>query len=106
MAARLETLEKELIGQVAYDLSNPTIKRSACVKLVAHLVNLEQPQLASQNFLAARHGLLQQRSRMISYLGDVPAYISELGVVVFTILKHTADWYLTAFHENRMISGE
>jgi len=105
-ASRLDALEKELIAQVAHDLSNPDIKRSSCVRLVAYLVDLDHAQLASQKFLAARHELLQQRSRMISYLGDVPAYISELGVVMFTILKHTADWYLTAFRENRMISGE
>lgn len=106
MTSRLNKLEKELVDQVAYDLSYPDIKRSSCVTCVGHLVDLGQAQLASQKFLAARHELLQQRSRMISYLGDVPAYISELGVVMFTILKHTADWYLTAFRENRMISSQ
>ena len=105
LTSRLSKVEKELVDQVAYDLSYPDIKRSSCVTCVAHLVDLGQAQLASQKFLAARRELLQQRSRMISYLGDVPAYISELGVVMFTILKHTADWYLTAFRENRMISS-
>lgn len=106
LTSRLSKMEKELIDQVAYDVSYPDIKRSTCVTCVGHLVELGHAQLASQRFLTARHDLLQQRSRMISYLGDVPAYISELGVVMFTILKHTADWYLTAFKENRMISSQ
>lgn len=43
---------------------------------------------------------------MIGYHGDVPAYISELAIVTFTILRHTSDWYLAAFPDNSLVSGK
>lgn len=74
-------------------------------KLAAFLIRLEESTLARNTFLTARKTLLQQRIRMITYQGDIPLYVNELGLVTFTIIKHTAEWYLLAFKENGMASG-
>ena len=42
---------------------------------------------------------------MIRFEGAVEQYINDLAVVVFTGIKHTADWFLASFKENDMASG-
>lgn len=76
------------------------------IALSAHLARLQESQVASTAFLRARKELLGKRTRMIGYHGDVPAYISELAIVTFTILRHTSDWYLAAFPDNSLVSGK
>lgn len=105
IAARLAALTRELVDQIAYDLSDPDIRRSEVVNLSAHLARLGESQAASNAFLRARKELLGKRTRMIGYHGDIPAYISELAIVTFTILRHTSDWYLAAFPANALVSG-
>lgn len=46
-----------------------------------------------------------KRVRSIKCDGDVSIYINELAVVIFTIIRHTSDWYMNAFKENKMASG-
>ncbi len=103
--ARLSKLIKHLVSEIVYDLSDPNIKRSQVVRLVALLNALEEGELGRDTFLAARKALLQKRIRMIGFDGDIYLYINELGLVTFTILKHTSEWFLAAFKENRMASG-
>ncbi|KAI5450924.1 exocyst complex component exo84 [Naganishia albida] len=104
IAARLAALARELVDQIALDLSDPDIRRSDVITLSAHLARLQESQAASNAFLRARKELLGKRTRMIGYHGDVPAYISELAIVTFTILRHTSDWYLAAFPDNSLVS--
>lgn len=40
-----------------------------------------------------------------SFEGSVELYISDLAIVVFTGIKHTADWFLASFRENDTASG-
>lgn len=47
-----------------------------------------------------------KRVRAIRAEGDISIYISELAIVCFTIIRHTSDWYMSAFKENRMASGK
>jgi len=47
-----------------------------------------------------------RRVRAIKAEGDISIYISELAIVCFTVIRHTSDWYMTAFKENRMASGK
>jgi hypothetical protein len=42
---------------------------------------------------------------MIRFEGAVEQYINDLAVVVFTGIKHTADWFLASFKENDTASG-
>jgi hypothetical protein len=106
LTSRLNTLSKDLTSELAYDLSEPSIKRSQVVRLVSLLTALNESELARDTFLAARKILLQRRIRMIGFDGNVFTYINELGLVTFTILKNTSEWFLAAFKENRMASGE
>lgn len=105
IAARLADLTRELVDQIAHDLADPDVRRSEVVALSGHLARLEESQAASNAFLRARKELLGKRTRMIGYHGDVPAYVSELAIVTFTILRHTSDWYLAAFPANALVSG-
>lgn len=49
---------------------------------------------------------MRKRARQIKFEGDVGMYISELAMVTFTLIKNTCDWYMAAFKDNRMASGE
>lgn len=102
---RLSNLSKELIRQLAYDLSDPNIKKHAIVRLVDLLAKLGEAVIARETLLAARQTLLQSRVQMISFQGDIPVYIGELCIVTFTLVKHTSDWYLLAFKDVNMVSG-
>lgn len=48
---------------------------------------------------------MRRRVRAIRFEGDVRAYVKELALVVFTSIKHTADWYLASFRDIEMASG-
>lgn len=61
---------------------------------------------ARDTFLDARAALMRKRVRAIRFEGDARSYIKELALVVFTSVKHTADWYLASFKDLEMASGE
>lgn len=42
---------------------------------------------------------------MITFEGSIGVYIADLAIVVFTGIKHTADWFLASFKENEVASG-
>lgn len=46
-----------------------------------------------------------KRVREIRAEGDISIYVSELAIVCLTVVRHTSDWYMTAFKENKMASG-
>lgn len=104
-ATRLSSLTKELVRQLAYDLSNPNAQKSQVVRLVNLLVKLDEAHLARDSVLAARRTLLRHRVQMIAFHGDIPVYVGELCIVTFTMIKHTSDWYLAAFKDVQMASG-
>lgn len=49
---------------------------------------------------------MRKRVRQIKFEGDVSLYISELAMVSFTLVKNTCEWYMAAFKDNRMASGQ
>ena len=49
---------------------------------------------------------MKKRIRMITLEGHIGMYISDLAMVVFTGIKHTADWFLASFKENEVSSSE
>lgn len=49
---------------------------------------------------------MRKRARQIKFEGDISMYISELAMVCFTLIKNTCEWYMAAFKDNRMASGE
>jgi hypothetical protein len=106
MSARLSQLTPNLIKQLRYDLASPTIRKTTAAHLVQLLIRLNQANEARDTFLKARLSLLLKRVRSIKFEGDISMYISELAVVSFTIIKHTSEWFMAAFKESKMASGE
>jgi len=106
LEARLEQLQPQLISQIAHDLSSPEIRKTTTSHLVSLLMRLDRADLARETFLTARREIMLKRVRAIKCEGDISAYISELAIVCFTVIRHTSDWFMTAFKENRMASGE
>lgn len=105
LSARLDTLRPNLVSALTFDLSSPEIRKAPAVRLITLLVQLGKADVARDTFLQARRDVMLRRVRDILAEGDISLYISELAVVCFTIIRHTSDWYMSAFKENRMASG-
>lgn len=43
--------------------------------------------------------------RQLVFEGDITTYISELALVVFTLIRNTCEWYRDSFKQNEMASG-
>jgi len=105
LTARLEHLRPTLIAQLSHDLSSSDLRKTGTARLVAFLSRLDSADIARETFLRARRDVMMDRVRGIKCEGDTTIYISELAIVCFTIIRHTSDWYMTAFKENKMASG-
>lgn len=44
--------------------------------------------------------------RQLVFGGDITTYISELALVVFTLIRNTCEWYRDSFKQNDMASGK
>jgi len=86
-------------------LARPKNSKLTCVELVGHLLRLGAVARARETFLAARGSAIKAYVRAIKFEGHVGLYIHQLAVVVFTAIKHTADWFLAGFVEHEMTSG-
>lgn len=86
-------------------LARPRNRKSTCVELVGHLLRLGAGVRARETFLAARGEAIRGYIRAIPFEGHVGLYVHDLAVVVFTALKHTADWFLAGFVEHEMTSS-
>jgi hypothetical protein len=42
--------------------------------------------------------------RAIRFEGSIGVYVGDLAMVVFTGIKHTADWFLASFKGNEVAS--
>jgi len=105
LIARLDQLKPNLLAQMSHDLSSPEIRKSNTARLVSVLARLDQADLARNTFLKARRDVMLKRVRAIKCEGDISIYISELAIVCFTVIRHTGDWFMSAFKETRMASG-
>lgn len=105
LSARLDQLVPNLIQQIVHDLSSLELRKTSACRLIYLLVRLDRSDLARDTFLKARTAVMLKRVRAIRAEGDISIYVSELAIVCFTIIRHTSDWYMSAFKENRMASG-
>ncbi|OXC70812.1 exocyst complex component EXO84 [Cryptococcus neoformans] len=105
LVSRLEQLVPSLVSQISHDLSSSNLRKSSSARLISLLVRLDLADHARDSFLESRKELMFKRVRSIKCDGDVSIYINELAVVIFTIIRHTSDWYMNAFKENKMASG-
>lgn len=106
LAAKLTPLKGSLTTALLQSLSLPSNRKTNVVQLIGLLTRLGAGAAARSTFLAARAEMMRKRVRMITFEGDVGTYISDLATVVFTGIKHTADWFLASFKENEVSSCE
>ncbi|KAG9081273.1 exocyst complex component exo84 [Ceratobasidium sp. 370] len=107
LSSKLNPLTEQLIADLLGAIADPAQRRSSTIKLVSHIMRLGPDALvrARDTFLDARAALMRKRVRAIRFEGDARSYIKELALVVFTSIKHTADWYLASFKDIEMASG-
>ena len=97
-------LRASLTSSLLAALSDPSNRKSTTVHLTGLLARVSASAAARNAFLNSRATLTRQRVRMIRFEGHVQLYISDLATVVFTGIKHTADWFLASFKENDVAS--
>jgi len=102
---KLAVLRSSLISSLLHALSEESNRKSSIIELTGLLQTLHATQAAQTAFLDARTCVTRKRIRMIRFEGNVKIYISDLATVVFTGIKHTADWFLASFKENDSTSG-
>ncbi|KAG8879593.1 exocyst complex component exo84 [Tulasnella sp. 331] len=102
---RVAPLKISLTNDLLHDIADPTNRKLTVVKLAAHLNRLGAGVAARDAFLAMRTEVLRKRARMIRFEGSISLYVSELALVTFTHVKHTAEWYLASWREHDMASG-
>ena len=106
LGPKLSSLTSSLITALLHVLSETSLRKAGVVHVTSLLLRLNQGTAARDAFLAARTELIRKRTRMIGFEGEISVYVSELALVIFTSVKHTADWYLASFKENDMASGK
>lgn len=104
LSAKLTPLKSSLISALLQSLSTPSNRKSTVVRLISLLVRLNAGAAARSTFLSSRTEVMRKRVRMITFEGHIGMYISDLAIVVFTGIKHTADWFLASFKENEVAS--
>ena len=106
LAAKLTPLKASLTAALLQSLSVPSNRKSTVVSLIGLLVRLKAGAAARSTFLAARADVIRKCVRKITFEGHIGSYIANLATVVFTGIKHTADWFLASFKENEVASSE
>lgn len=106
LAAKLTPLTTSLVSALLQTLSYPHNHKEVVKKLISLLIRLDAGAAARSTFLAARTETARRLVRMIRFDGHIGTYISELAVTIFTVIKHTADWFLASFKENEVAGSE
>lgn len=100
LGAKLGPLTKSLSSALLEALAEPINQKSTIVHLAGLLQQLHKGAAARKTFLSMRSELIRKRVRKIQFQGQAQLYISDLAVVTFTSIKHTADWFLNSFKDN------
>ncbi|KAH9923140.1 uncharacterized protein BXZ73DRAFT_91470 [Epithele typhae] len=101
----LNPLKASLTSALLQSLSVPSNKKGKVVSLISLLLRLKAGPAARVTFLAARADVIKKCVRKIMFEGHIGSYITDLATVVFTGIKHTADWFLASFKENEVASS-
>jgi hypothetical protein len=106
LATKLTPLTASLTAALLQALSYPQNHKEMVKKLIALLIRLDAGAAARTTFLAARTETARRLVRMIRFDGHIGTYINDLATTIFTVIKHTADWFLASFKENEVASSE
>ncbi|OJA09372.1 hypothetical protein AZE42_08542 [Rhizopogon vesiculosus] len=105
LTTRLTPLTASLTSALLDALSAPGNRKNIAVGLICYLLRLGQGPAARSTFLNARAEAMNRYVRAIRFESYVGMYVHDLAVVVFTGIKHTADWFLGGFVEHEMTSS-
>ncbi|KAI0296328.1 Cullin repeat-like-containing domain protein [Multifurca ochricompacta] len=105
LAGKLTPLTALLTSSLLQALSYPHNHKEMVKKLISLLLRLDAGAAARTTFLAARTETVHRLVRMIRFDGHIGMYISDLAITIFTVIKHTADWFLASFKENEVASS-
>jgi len=103
---KLAGLTASLTSALLHSLSEPSHRKTSVVYLTSLLTKLGAGPAARAAFLSTRGELISKRIRSIPFEGDIPLYIFDLAIVVFTAIKLTAEWFLASFKEHEAASRE
>ena len=104
LVTKLPTQTAALTDALLQSLSSPTNRKSDVVNLISWLVRLQAGPAARNTFFKARTEVIRKYIRAIRFEGHIGMFIGDLAIVVFTGIKHTADWFLASFKENEVAS--
>ncbi|KAI8977021.1 Cullin repeat-like-containing domain protein [Mycotypha africana] len=102
---QIEHYTDELCTIISKDLSNTLLTKIQFQRYVNWLLRLGKSEKARQVFLETRTVIIRKRIRQLIFEGDTTTYISELALVVFTLIRNTCEWYRDSFRQNDMASG-
>ncbi|KAI0779029.1 hypothetical protein BD413DRAFT_632875 [Trametes elegans] len=105
LGAKLTPLKASLTAALLQSLSVPSNRKSTVVSLIGLLLRLKAGAAARSTFLTARADVIKKCVRKITFEGHIGSYIGDLATVVFTGIKHTADWFLASFNQNEVASS-
>ncbi|KAI9019834.1 Cullin repeat-like-containing domain protein [Hyaloraphidium curvatum] len=105
LRSKIQGRINELSTRIRRDLANPSSTKIVARRSIDLLCRLGQPERAREAFLKARESMIQHRVRQLNFDGDISAYISQLAIVFFTLLRNTCEWYNDAFKDPAMTSG-
>ncbi|MBW0489123.1 hypothetical protein O181_028838 [Austropuccinia psidii MF-1] len=110
---KIEEKSKEILDSLLEDLLNSSIKKSQLCQISKWIAKLSggidlagfNHERAKQNFLSMRSKLVKKQIRNIDFDNDLISWISKSSFVLFSLIKNTCEWYMTAFKDNQMKSG-
>lgn len=106
LTPKLTALTASLTSALLLSLSSLNNRKSTVMSLVSLLVRLDAGLAARKTFLASRSETMRKHIRAIRFEGHIGMYVSDLSMVVFAGIKHTADWFLASFNGNGVASCE
>jgi hypothetical protein len=105
LAPQLVALTASLTTSLLTALSALTVRKQAVLRYIGLLIRIHAGAAARATFLRMRAQLIAKRTRAVPLRGDIAMYAHDLAVVVFTTIKHTAEWFLAACRLNNDASG-
>lgn len=104
LSTKLSALTSSLTTALLEALSDPGNGKTKVVHLIGLLVRLGKGAEARVAFLRARREVVRRLVRMLRFEGHVGIHVHDLATVMFTAVKHTADWFLASYKENEVAS--
>ncbi|WAR62208.1 hypothetical protein PtB15_14B303 [Puccinia triticina] len=109
LEGRIEARAQDLADRLLAELAETSVKKAHLVRTVTLLGRLAGPsapvERAKEAFLAMRSELVRRQIGQIKFEGDLALWVSQTSFVLFTLVKNTCEWYMTAFRDNRLASG-